>query len=74
MGHMASFAACERGAEEHTVDNVCPSISNLSTSLLTAPPGGSERWDDQMDAQHLPRAWVVEPFLKWGAQVHVKNL
>ena len=28
----------------------------------------------QISVSGMPVAWVAEPFSKWGAQAHVKNL
>ena len=36
----------------------CPPMSNPSTSTWTARPDVSGRWDNWMDAQHLPRDLV----------------
>jgi len=36
----------------------CLSLSNPSTSSWTARPDGSERWDNRIAAQHLPRDLV----------------
>ena len=54
---MASSAACERGAEEQTVDRIVPQCT-----IHRPPQGprsdGSEWWDIWMAAQHLPQDLV----------------